>query len=147
MLHIPNQEDCHDYSHKERIEHIEKHLVGDEITAVALEVLDDSKDAADQNNGAGGVQNVQVSPPRDGRTDTGLTIRVAEAVVEQHRSDNKESKDTYLHKEAADDDLLPYLEKIQRSSRLYASASSLECKCKDVSSDKDARHPVDRDQG
>lgn len=63
MLDVPYQEDSHDHNHQQGIEDIQEYLVGNEISIVALQIFNNSKDAPNPDEGAGRIQHPQVPFP------------------------------------------------------------------------------------
>ena len=107
MLDIPNQEDDHYGRHQDRIENVEEYLVRNQVPSVALQVFDDSENASDQDDGAGRIQNPEVSPPRYSLAKRGSRRLPRQPNVEHNRGDDEESEDADLREETRDDDLLP----------------------------------------
>lgn len=58
---VPEAEDSHSDGYEDRIKDVEEIFVRDQISTIALQILDHTEDAADQDHAAGCVQNDEVS--------------------------------------------------------------------------------------
>jgi hypothetical protein len=94
-----------DEEHEEGVEDVDVNLVGHELAALAVDELDDAEDGTRHDEGADGVQDEDVAAPWHGETHA-LGGRFAQdAVVEEGRDGDEESKDGELDEQAAHDDV------------------------------------------
>jgi len=161
VVDIEDEEDGHDDGHEQGVEYVQEYLVRDEVPAVALEVLDDAKDASDHDNDADGVEDRQVALPGEGGLlDRALVSRgrhlartavvaagLALADVEDDGGDDEEAKDGKLDEQTDDDDLLTKFVEFQSARGLDTTTASLEEEGNDIASNKDLGHPLQRDDG
>ena len=91
--------------HEDSIENIQECLVRDEISVVALRILDEAKEASDENEQTGSVKRVELSLPRD-RIRVGFRGRLAQhADVKHDAGDDEEAEKEELDYKTANDDL------------------------------------------
>lgn len=121
VLDVPEQKDDHHYCHENRIEDVEEDLMRDQIATIALQVLDHSENAPDQDEAARSVQHIQVSPPRDSAAVGYRRRSLDNSNVEEDRGADEESEDHNLREETSDDDILADVVEVQRSAGLYAT--------------------------
>lgn len=142
----------HDEEHQRSVKDVQIHLVTEEISSIALDVFDDSKNASYEDKRTGSIQDVEMSFPRQfvnsfagensGNSSVGGVETVVAGLPEQgawgvspfdgHILDqtsvkvsshaDKKSKEDELNKKTADDDLLAKLHRIESSHRHDTSA-------------------------
>lgn len=117
----------------------------DEITIVSLDIFDDTEDASNEDEDADRVENTQVPLPRHGSSPVGPpgSEFSRKAAVEYDSGDDEEAEHDDLREEAGQDDLLPHLEQVERSSRLDPSTPTLEQEGENIPSHEDLGNPAD----
>lgn len=109
---VPYREDGHNGGHQNCVEDVEKNLVGNEVSAVTLEVFDDAEDAPDEDQGAGGVQGVKMPLPWDQVMLRRRCRCPRDSVMHGGRGEDEDTEYDDLDKEAGHDDLFAQLEHI-----------------------------------
>ena len=104
LARVPDTKDDKDQEHRQGVEDEEHDLVRDDPAIVALEVLGDADDVADEDQGAGDVENHHVLPPRHGRVRRLERGHRVDAFVEGPGYDHEDAEDQHLEDEPAHDD-------------------------------------------
>lgn len=95
-----------DDEHESAVEDVQVDLVGEERAVHALDVLDETEDASDEDEGAGDVEQDQVSQPADLGVEGAVGGTLLEAGVEDGRDDDEEAEEEELDDETKDDNVL-----------------------------------------
>lgn len=58
VIDVPNDKDSHGECHKKSIENVQEYLVGNEITGISLQVLNDSENTAHEDDRTCDVEDI-----------------------------------------------------------------------------------------
>lgn len=115
------------------------------ISAVALDVLNDTEDGTGQDEQADGVQHVQDLLPRGGRVNRVVCRGAAQPTLEDDGANEEKTERDDLDEETGDDEVLSHL----NSARLehQARRTTLDDKGENITEHESLGEPADADQG
>lgn len=87
--------------------------MGNQVPLITLEVLNNSEDASDEDDGAGRIQHDEMSFPRNVATGCNFCRCLDNSVVEEEGCDDKETEDANLYPKSRDDELLADVVKVK----------------------------------
>lgn len=96
VANVPNGEDEHGGRHEDGIEDVKEDLVRDKVSAVSLEVLDDAKDAPDEDEETGCEEGVEVALPGNDSFGGGSGGLFAHTVVDGQRGEDEDAENDDL---------------------------------------------------
>lgn len=132
--------------HHQHIIQIQRPLMRDEVSFPSKRVLDDTADVPGSNHGARGVQQPDVSHPRQ-LCAPRRRLRVQPAVP-CRRNPNEEPEDEDLQHETAEDDVLTALHAVRVGGfDEHGGAAGLDEEAEDVAADEDLCEPGGADDG
>jgi len=140
----PSEQD-HGGQHQTSIEHVQEPFVRDEVSVVALAVLDQAEDRSDQNERTTAVESVEMFLPRVVADHAAAGGYLVHAHVESDADDDEEAKEQNLDDQTADGDVFAVLECFDCTRRHDATASGLETERDDIANDEDLCEPFLRD--
>lgn len=117
----------------------------DEVSVVALAVLDQAEDRSDQNERTAAVESVEMLLPGVVADHAAAGGYLVHAHVESDADDDEEAKEQNLDDKTADGDVFAVLECFDCTRRHDATASGLETERDDIANDEDLCEPFLRD--
>lgn len=140
------EENYHNGNHEYCMKYIQHVLMLKDPPIIPHQILHNSKDTSDQNNGTGEVENRHAPLPRNlvGNGESGGLC--ADAQVEAYRADKEEAEEDDLNQKTCDDDLLAHVEELQSSPSLDTATHGLDEERETVACNENLRKPFEADE-